>query len=131
MSVWGGLGAASMAMVGLSDLSDLLACKSTPIFIFRVLGFFLFLSLGRCSGSAQGGAPNSEGFDNVWQQLDQEISQVCQVQLLCQPMNSAADRQKSTGREKCCAEQLRKTQHRGADAGGEGTTGTHQENKGT
>lgn len=55
----------------------------------------LFLSLGRCSGSAQGGAPSSECFDNVWQQLDQEISQVCQVLLLCQLMDSAADSQKS------------------------------------
>lgn len=48
MSVWGGLGAASVAMVGLSDL---LACKSTPIFIFRVLGgFFCFWVWGDALG---------------------------------------------------------------------------------
>lgn len=41
--VWGGLCSSSVAMVGLSDLSDLLAYKSTPILTFR--GFFLHLFL--------------------------------------------------------------------------------------
>lgn len=77
----------------------------------------------------------------LWQILDEEISQVCRILLLCQLMNSAADSQKSSvvckratkcmGREKFCAKHLRKTQQRGADAGGEGTMGTHQGNNGT